>query len=80
MPGYGRLEIQPPANRLLPQPAESYHESWSARSTPQAAEVPLYPPAVIMAPRGGNQRMPQNMPQNMPSQPQALPQASKKIP
>src|ERR1700742_1265729 len=53
MPGYGRLEIQPPANRKLPQPAESYHESWSARSTPQAAqpEVPFYPPPVIVAPQ-----------------------------
>ena len=36
MPGYGRLEIEPPANRKLPQPAESYHQSWSAQSTPQA--------------------------------------------
>jgi hypothetical protein len=26
MPGYGRLEIEPPANRRLPQPAESYHQ------------------------------------------------------
>ena len=33
-PGYGRLEIEPPANRKLPQPAESYHESWSAHSAP----------------------------------------------
>src|ERR1700681_3489421 len=24
LPGYGRLEIEPPANRRLPQPAESY--------------------------------------------------------
>ena len=24
LPGYGRLEVQPPANRKLPQPAESY--------------------------------------------------------
>src|SRR3954462_1807829 len=31
-PGYGRLEVQPPANRKLPQPAESYHQSWSAQS------------------------------------------------
>ena len=55
MPGYGRLEIQPPANRKLPQPAESYHESWSARSAPPAppppqADVPFYPPPVIVAP------------------------------
>ncbi|NGX97555.1 MAG: hypothetical protein G4V63_20820 [Candidatus Afipia apatlaquensis] len=54
-PGYGRLEIQPPANRALPQPAESYHRSWSAQSAPPAPQqhydVPLYPPAVIEAPR-----------------------------
>jgi hypothetical protein len=52
-PGYGRLEIQPPANRKLPQPAESYHQSWSARSTPPPpqAEVPFYPPPVIVAPQ-----------------------------
>ena len=36
MPGYGRLEIEPPANRRLPQPAESYHQSWSAQSAPHA--------------------------------------------
>ena len=30
--GYGRLEIEPPANRKLPQPAQSYHQSWSAQS------------------------------------------------
>ena len=52
-PGYGRLEIQPPANRKLPQPAESYHQSWSAQSTPQPAQAdaPLYPPPVIVAPQ-----------------------------
>src|SRR4051794_11767176 len=56
-PGYGRLEIQPPTNRKLPQPAESYHESWSAQSAPPAAqqpEVPFYPPPVIVAPRDGD--------------------------
>ncbi|AEI03485.1 hypothetical protein OCA5_c23650 [Afipia carboxidovorans OM5] len=53
-PGYGRLEVEPPANRKLPQPAESYHQSWSARSAPPApppAAVPMDPPAVIVAPR-----------------------------
>jgi hypothetical protein len=54
-PGYGRLEIQPPANRKLPQPAESYHESWSSKSDPTPAQpvqpdVPLVPPPVILAP------------------------------
>ncbi len=70
MPGYGRLEIQPPANRALPQPAASYHESWSAQSTPQAAqpEVPFYPPPVIVAPQDGDGAMPQDFatpPQDM---------------
>ena len=56
-PGYGRLEIVPPANRLLPHPAESYHDSWSAQSAPTPAqpmqsEVPFFPPPIIMAPRG----------------------------
>jgi len=53
-PGYGRLEIEPPANRKLPQPAESYHQSWSAQSNPQPAqpEVPVNPPPVILAPQG----------------------------
>lgn len=61
-PGYGRLEIQPPPNRKLPQPAESYHDSWSAQSTPQAPqpEVPFYPPPVILAPPMGGVEMPQN--------------------
>ena len=56
-PGYGRLEIEPPANRRLPQPAESYHESWSAQSTPQPVqpEVPFYPPPVILAPQVGGE-------------------------
>lgn len=63
-PGYGRLEIEPPANRKLPKPAESYHDSWSAHSAQQPAqpaqpEVPLYPPPVIVAPRGGAEGMPQ---------------------
>ena len=53
MPGYGRLEIEPPANRRLPQPAESYHQSWSAQSAPLPAQsnVPVDPPPVIYAPQ-----------------------------
>ena len=60
-PGYGRLEIEPPANRKLPQPAESYHQFWGAQSAPNPptlpnpqAEVPIYPPPVIMAPPEGD--------------------------
>jgi hypothetical protein len=60
MPGYGRLEIEPPANRKLPQAAESYYRSWSAQSTPQAEPpaVPFYPPPVIVAPQTGDAGMP----------------------
>jgi hypothetical protein len=65
-PGYGRLEIQPPSDRKLPQPAESYHESWSSQSAPPRAqpEVPFYPPPVIIAPQDGSagSRRPGNLP------------------
>jgi hypothetical protein len=62
MPGYGRLEIEPPANRRLPQPAESYYRSWSAQSTPQAVQpqVPFYPPPIIVAPQNGDLGIPQD--------------------
>ncbi len=58
MPGYGRLEIEPPANRRLPQPAESYHQSWSAQSAPLPAQsdVPVNPPAIIYAPQQNDWR------------------------
>ena len=49
-PAYGRLEIEPPANRKLPPEAESYYRSWSAQSTPQL-EIPANPPPVIVAPQ-----------------------------
>jgi hypothetical protein len=64
MPGYGRLEIEPPANRKLPQPAESYHQSWSAQSAPPVdqPEVPFYPPPVIVAPQNGGMGMPPDLP------------------
>jgi len=59
-PGYGRLEILRPEDRVQ-KPAESFHQSWSAQSTPPASEmqplpnmnfgVPYYPPAVVPSPR-----------------------------
>lgn len=59
-PGVGRYEIVSPADNV-PKPAESFHQSWSAESTPPASElqplpnfnfgVPVYPPPVIPAPR-----------------------------
>jgi hypothetical protein len=54
LPGYGRLEIEPPPGRRLPQPAEIYYRSWSAQSAPLPAQsdVPVNPPAIIYAPQG----------------------------
>lgn len=61
-PGYGRLEIEPPANRRLPPRAESFHQSWSAHSDPTSAQsnVPEMPPAVIVAPDIGASGLPQD--------------------
>lgn len=42
-PGYGRLEIIPPADRPLPPPAPSYRKSWSSQSD-SAAPVTEYAP------------------------------------
>jgi hypothetical protein len=63
-PGYGRLEIQPPANRRLPTPAESYHKSWSMQSAPQGpqSDAPYDPPAVILAPEFGGAGPPRHSP------------------
>lgn len=54
-PGYGRLEVEPPTNRKLPQPAESYYQRWGAQSAPLPAQMdaPVNPPAVILAPEIG---------------------------
>ena len=48
------------STRKLPQPAESYHESWSSQSAPPKAqpEVPFYPPPVIIAPQNGDTGIP----------------------
>jgi hypothetical protein len=69
IPGYGRLEIEPPANRKLPQPAEIYYRSWSAQSAPLPAQssVPVEPPAIIYAPQDDRRpdfrpRGPQHLP------------------
>jgi hypothetical protein len=56
-PAYGRLEIEPPANRKLPKPAESFHQSWTSQSEPPLPQaqpvVPYYPPPIIEAPQDG---------------------------
>ena len=61
-PGYGRYEIEPPANRKLPPPAQSFHRSWSSQSDPLPAttespvpQTPLYvAPQIYPQPRGGS--------------------------
>jgi hypothetical protein len=76
-PGNGRLEIEPPANRKLPQPAESFHQSWSAQSTvqPPQPEVPFYPPPIIVAPQNGMPQDPAMPPPNSkPRRPRKLPE------
>jgi hypothetical protein len=63
VPGYGRREIEPPADRKLPKPAESFHQSWSAQSArpePQPA-VPFYPPPIIQEPQNGEPGSPQHV-------------------
>lgn len=61
-PGYGRYEVEPPANRKLPKPAASYQKSWSAQSAPPAPPaqypvpdmvVPMQPPPIIRGEGGG---------------------------
>jgi len=51
-PGYGRLEVNPPANRVLPPPAPTYYRHWSSESDPGPATqyapaygVPMAPPS-----------------------------------
>ncbi|MBI5264335.1 MAG: hypothetical protein HY852_21255 [Bradyrhizobium sp.] len=67
-PGYGRLEIEPPAGRKLPQPAESYYRSWSSHSAPLPAQsdVPVDPPPIIIAPQINPEPLPHNFKQGGP--------------
>jgi hypothetical protein len=48
-PGYGRLEIVPPADRPLPPPAPTYYRSWSSGSAsgPVTEYAPYYGPDSI---------------------------------
>jgi hypothetical protein len=55
-PGYGRLEIIPPADRPLPPPAPTYYRSWSSGSASgPVTDYPPYPaPTVVVSPNFGN--------------------------
>jgi hypothetical protein len=48
-PGYGRLEVIPPANRRLPPPAQRFHRSWGTQSesTPATIDPPAAPPLIV---------------------------------
>jgi hypothetical protein len=74
LPGYGRLEIEPPSNGR-PQQAESYHRSWSAQSAPQPAQpgAPFfYPPPAGGAPQNQQNQQNQQSQQNQEAGPQNL--------
>jgi hypothetical protein len=53
LPGYGRMEIEPPGK---PKPAQSFHQSWSANSKEADPDMPVppNPPPVIVAPPYGD--------------------------
>jgi hypothetical protein len=57
-PGYGRLEIVPPPDRVLPPPAPTYFRSWSSQSAPgPVTDYPPYPmPPVVINPQFGRGR------------------------
>ncbi len=71
LPGYGRLEIEPPRNRKLPQPAESYYRSWSAQSAPLSpqTDVPPNPPPIVIAPEINPDRDNPGIPRMAPKRP-----------
>ena len=52
-PGYGRHEIEPPADRRLPPPAPSFHRSWSSHSdhAPASLDAPVQSPPLIVSPQ-----------------------------
>ena len=44
-PGYGRKEIEPPADRRLPRPAPSFNREWQTQSDP-----PIFRRALVIRP------------------------------
>jgi hypothetical protein len=69
-PGYGRLEIVPPANRPLPPPAPSYRRSWSSSSAPTPPDYPSYTPTYVAPVIAPTFNGPQPGPQPYPPGPQ----------
>jgi len=75
-PGYGRLEILPPPDRVLPSPAPTYYRNWSAGSAPgPVTEYQSYGPiAVEVSPRFGRRNKSPDEYAEPQSKPQAKPQ------
>jgi hypothetical protein len=69
-PRSGRVEVEPPANRQLPPPAESFHQQWGAESaaTPVTVPAPYGTPPVIIDAQG-QQPMPRPRPPMPPRTP-----------
>lgn len=57
-PGYGRLEIEPPANRRLPPPAPTFYRDWTSQSdaTPATVDPPAAAPPLIVVPQINGRR------------------------
>jgi hypothetical protein len=73
-PRYGRKEILPPANRVLPPPAPSFQRSWTSESPNLPATIPPdNPPPVIVAPQIYQQPWPQAPGSDPGPRPQPLP-------
>jgi hypothetical protein len=68
-PRVGRDEVLPPANRAPPQPAPSFHRSWTSESPNLPATIPPEnPPPVILAPQI-NEPWPRQGPRPLPRGP-----------
>ena len=65
-PGYGRLEINPPADRPLPPPAPTFYRSWSSQSgAGPVTEYPAYPmPPVVVDPTFAGRRHAPHLPRH----------------
>jgi hypothetical protein len=61
-PGYGRLEVVPPADRPMPPPAPTYFRSWSSQSAPgPVTDYAPYPaPPVVVSPKFGRRSGPKH--------------------
>jgi hypothetical protein len=57
-PGYGRHEIEPPANRRLPPRAESFRREWSTQSEelPTDLQSAVPPPPMVISPEFDHRR------------------------